>query len=143
VTGLEPNNFEIIENGARRPVTSFLSVDDPIAIAVVSESPLTDLSGSHGPNQLIQTRSLSDAVRQLVASGKPRKALIITTAASTEIFPSGILIVRTDVNMARKAVVEVCNQYFVGFMSLDQSASVEVVLKQPGALPILKANISK
>jgi hypothetical protein len=43
VTGLDRDNFEIIENGSRRAITSFSGVDDPIAVAVVSEAPLTDL----------------------------------------------------------------------------------------------------
>jgi len=45
--------------------------------------------------------------------------------------------------MARKAIIEVCNQYFVGFMSPDPSATVEVALKQPSGLPTLEANFWK
>jgi hypothetical protein len=143
VTGLDRDAFQIIEGGARRALTSFSSVDDPIAVAVVSEAPLTRLDALQGPNELIQTRSVSDAVRQLVASGKPRKALIMTAAGSSEAVPGGVFIVKSDVSMLNQAVVEVCNQYLVAFMSMDPSATVEVVVKPPLGLPKLNANVWK
>jgi hypothetical protein len=54
-----------------------------------------------------------------------------------------MFILRTEANMARKAVVEACNQYSIGFPSLDPSATVDVALKQPRGLPTLKANVWK
>jgi hypothetical protein len=143
VTGLDRNNFEMIENGSRRAITSFSGVEDPIAVAVVSEAPLTDLGTPQAPSVLIQTHSVSDAIRQLQASGKARKALIITSSAGTQTLPGGIFILRTEANMARKAVVEACNQYGIGFLSVDPSATVDIALKQPRGLPTLKANIWK
>jgi hypothetical protein len=143
VTGLDRDNFEITESGVRRSITSFSTAADSIAIAVVSEAPLTDLDLLQEPSELIQTRSVSDAVRQLVASGKPRKALIVTADGGAETLPEGIFIVRTDANRARKTVVEACNQYTVGFTSVDPSVIAEVSLKQPSGLPTLKINIWK
>jgi hypothetical protein len=92
---------------------------------------------------LIQTHSVPDAIRQLQASGIARKALIITSSAGTQTLPEGMFILRTEANMARKAVVEACNQYSIGFPSLDPSATVDVALKQPRGLPTLKANVWK
>ena len=121
----------MLENGSQRPITAFSSVDDPIAVAVVSDAPLSGLQTLHVPGELIETRSLSDAVRQLVASGKPRQALIVTTAATApEELPADILVARTDANLAQKTVVEVCNQYSVGFTSRQPSANVELVVGQ-------------
>src|SRR5258708_6413840 len=39
VTGLDRDNFEIVENGIRRPITGFSDVDSPISLAIVSDVP--------------------------------------------------------------------------------------------------------
>jgi Ca-activated chloride channel homolog len=40
VTGLNQGNFEVIENGVGRTITSFRDAGSPIAVAVISEEPL-------------------------------------------------------------------------------------------------------
>jgi hypothetical protein len=80
VTGLEEENFVILENGVPRPVTYFSSVDSPMALAILSESPLSMRDMLKPEDELIQTSSLSDGLRQLVASKNRRKAMIVTTA---------------------------------------------------------------
>ncbi len=66
VTGLDQQNFEIIENGSRRPIADFLATESPIAVELVSEAPLATLSSLFGTeDELIQTQSLADAVIRL------------------------------------------------------------------------------
>jgi hypothetical protein len=40
VNGLQEENFVILENGFRRPVTYFSDADSPIALAIIVQSPL-------------------------------------------------------------------------------------------------------
>jgi hypothetical protein len=138
VSGLKQEHFELAENGVRRAITDFSSVDSPISLAIVSEEPLT-AAGTFGPeDELIQTRSLSDALRQLSASKNSRKALVITTATDTQAIPESIQTLQIDRANLLKAVVEVRNQYRLEFESSSPSASVEVVLKPPRGLPPLQ-----
>src|SRR5260370_148526 len=139
VTGLERENFVILENGAPRPITYFSSVDSAILIAIISESPLSfDDNLKRPEDELIQTSSFSDALRQLIASKNQRKALIVTTAADVHDVPSGIQVVQTNPATAFKWVIEVRNQYLLRFRPSDATARVEVTLIQPRGLPTLK-----
>jgi len=140
VTGLGQEHFELVENGVRRAITGFSSVDSPISLAIVSEEPLPGV-GPLGPeDELIQTRSLSNALRQLSASKNSRKALVITTTTDIQAIPGGIQTLQIDRANVLKAVVEVRNQYRLEFESSSPSASVEVVLKPPRGLPPLQPN---
>jgi Ca-activated chloride channel family protein len=76
VTGLDRENFKIVENGIRRPITGFSNVDSPISLAIVSDVPLAGVSElNRAQDELIQTQSLSAALRQLAASKNLRKAI--------------------------------------------------------------------
>src|SRR2546429_7701831 len=78
VTGLERQQFEVVENGIRRAITGF-STDAPISLAIVSDTPISVQGLNRETDVLIQTRSLQEALRQLAASGNSRKALIVAT----------------------------------------------------------------
>ena len=140
VTGLDQENFVVLENGIRRPITSFYSVDSPISLAIISESPLTSIAKLSQPgDELIQTASFSDGLRQLIASKNPRKAIILATPVDTRSVPAGIQVVQADPAKLLEAAIEVRNQYLLRFQSSVPAARVEVILDRPHGLPILKA----
>jgi hypothetical protein len=141
VTSLDQESFGVVENGVLRPITDFSSCDSPISLAIVSETPvaLDNFSRPERPgDELIQTRSVSDAIRQLLASKNARKSLVVTTGTDTQAVPAGIQVVQTSTDILPKWVVEIRNQYLVQFESADASARVEVVLTQPRGLPPLR-----
>jgi len=138
VNGLQEENFVILENGFRRPVTYFSDADSPVTLAIISESPLQMRDMLKPEDEVIQTSSLSDALRQLITSRNPRKAIIVTTTADIGRVP-GIQVVHADRANVFKVVIELRNQYLLQFRSSDPSARVEVTLKQPRGLPFLKA----
>jgi hypothetical protein len=140
VTGIEQERFEIVENGVRRPITDFSDVDSPISLAIVSETPLAASSLYRPNDELIQTRSIADALRQLSASKNPRKALVVTTTTDTQAI-RGVQVVQANPDNLLKAVVELRNQYLLQFESANTSANLEVVLHQPRGLPPLRPNL--
>ena len=80
VTGLWRQHFEILENGVRRELTDFENADNPISLAIVNESPLTEALSQFGPDvELIQTSSMTEAIRQLSVSKNAQKALVIAS----------------------------------------------------------------
>jgi len=140
VTGLDRESFTIIQNGAPCAITDFSSVDSPITLAIIGESPLPPIANLMGPDDgLIESATLSGALPQLLASKNPRKAVILTSAADTSSFPAGIQVVRAETGNVLKLVVEVRNQYLLRFQSATPTSRVEVMLKQPTGLPVLKA----
>jgi hypothetical protein len=144
VTGLEQEGFQIVEKGVRRPITGFSDAKSPITVAIVSESPLPVNSPDRLADELIQTASVSDALRQLQASKTSGKALVITNAADTRAIPGKIQVVQTDPDNLSKRVVELSNRYLLHllqFQSSDADASVEVILQQPQGLPQLRTNL--
>src|ERR1700730_4035110 len=71
VSGLEQQNFDIVENGVPRPITS-LDASSPVSIAVVGAA-LPDIAKLKLPeDELIQAQSISEAVRGLASSKNPR-----------------------------------------------------------------------
>ena len=143
VTGLAKEHFEVTENGVRRNLAEFSDPDASISLAVVSEVALPNLRGLIEPNdELIQTQSIADAVRQLAASKKTRKALIISNAGNFDAaqIPGGIQALQTDPSIIAKTIVELRNQYLLVFESSNPSAATEVIVNQPRGLPALKVN---
>lgn len=138
VTGLEKENFVVLENSAPRPVTYFSNVDSPIAFAIVSQSPVQVRDLLKPDDELIQTTSLTDALSQLVASKNQRKVMIVTTSADVHGVPAGIQVIQSEPAIVSKWVVELRNQYLLRFQVSDPAARVEITLKQPRGLPVLK-----
>jgi hypothetical protein len=139
VTGLEQENFTLLENGISRPITSFSSVDSPISLAIIAASPFPAAAKlNEAGDELIQTESLPDAIRLLTASKNPRKALILTTASDGAVVPAGIRVVHADSSDVLRVVIELRNQYLVKFQPSTPAGRVEVVLSQPRGLPVLK-----
>ncbi len=140
VTGLEQEHFQIMQNGVRRTITSFSGVDTPMTIAVVTDVPIAGLAVD-AQDQLVQTPSVADAIRQLAASKHSRKALITVNpsalAEGSQSIPGGILAMSVGQPAAAKAVVEVRNQYWFGFVT-DRPGDAEVIVKEPIGLPVLK-----
>ncbi len=129
----------MLENGAPRPITNFSGLDSPISIAIISESPLPAAAKLSGPDDdLIQTASLSDGLRQLTASKNPRKAIILATAADTRSIPGGIQVIQADPKKLLDAVIEVRCQYLLRFQPSEPAARIEVIVNPPRGLPILK-----
>jgi len=135
LTGLTRDNFEIVENGNARPVTSF-NASSPVSIAIVGVAP-AEIARLKGPeDELIQLRSVPDAIRELAASKNMRKVLILTVAAEV---PEGTRVLRAaDAETLTKAMIEIHNEYLLGFSSSDPSSVVEVTLRQVSGLPPLK-----
>jgi hypothetical protein len=143
VTGLDQKTFEVVENGVRRPITGFWDVDSPMALAIVSDSPLAEASNFNRANdELIQARSVADALRQFSVAKNARKIMVVSTAFDTQALPEGIQVIKVNPNILIKAVVEAHNQYVLEFESGSTSASVEVVLQQPQGLPPLRAHVN-
>ena len=88
VVGLEQEDFRVLENGVERPITLFSAVDSAISIAIIDAAAMpadvNDPPTSHAKDEVIETQSVSQAVRQLVASRNSRKAIVLAGAADTE-----------------------------------------------------------
>jgi hypothetical protein len=140
VTGLDRESFAVFQNGAPCAITDFSSADSPLTLAIISESPLPPIANLMGPDDgLIESATLSGALRQLAASKNLRKAVILTAAADTSSVPADIQVVRAETGNVVKQVVELRNQYLLRFQSSTPTSRVEVILKQPIGLPALKA----
>ena len=139
VTGLRQEHFQVVENGVRRAITDFSSDPPPISLAIVSDGSLPAVGRLNGPeDELIQTRSLSGALRQLAASKNSRKVLLVTAAVDNQAIPAGIEVLQTDPGNLLRTVIELNNQYLLQFESSTPSAAVEIVLQRPAGLPLLR-----
>jgi len=87
---------------------------------------------------MIHTRSVTDAVRQLAASPSARKVLLISTSIENVAVPQGIQVVRTDPAGLTRRIIEVRNQYVLQVEGVGPDSEIEIVVKQPRGLPILK-----
>jgi len=143
VTGIDQKNFAVVENGVRRPITDFAGVDSPLTLAIVSETPLAEANSFNRPNdELIQTNSLPEALRQLAASKNSRKTLILTTPPDARAIPPGIQVIQVNPDILQKTVIEAHNQYLLQFETPDTTAPVEVVLEPMRGFPPLKVNLN-
>jgi hypothetical protein len=139
VTGLGQGNFEIVENGVRRAITDF-SAGAPMLIAIVSNEALPALAGLDPQDELIQARSVPEALQRLAASKNSRKVIVTLAPMDLSAIPSGIQTLQTNPAMLAKWVIELRNQYRLEFESSAPSANVEVLLRQPANLPNLTAH---
>ena len=127
VTGLDPENFEVLENGLRLPLSNFAPAASPIAIAIVGEGP--------SDSDLIQATSVPDAIRRLEASSAPRKVLLLTAPADP--VADGIEVVQATPADLAKMVIKLRNQYHLEFTPSTQTATIDILLKPPQNLPRL------
>ncbi len=142
VTGLELQHFELVQQGVQRSITGLIQPSAPIAIAVVGEAPLREISGVEGPKDLlIQTRSVADALTQLAASTNTRKCLLITTPTSESFsIPGGIEAHIVDPAKLSRVIVELRNQYTLLVEHSVPGEDFEIVLRPPAGLPPLRAH---
>lgn len=140
VTGLDEKNFTVVEAGVQRAITEFSEAGSPIALAIVSSESLADL-GALGPeDELIQTASLSNAIRQLAASKNSRKVIFVSSGLDSIAIPAGIQALQVNRADMVKALIKVRHQYRIQFESSMPSARAEVVLQPPTGLPPLELN---
>jgi hypothetical protein len=137
VTGLDAEDFVVLENGMPRRLTYFSNVDTHLAVAIVNDTPLPTVAGLRAGDNLIQASSIPEALRFLAASNSERKAIILTTPPDPQPLPAGIQVMQIDAANASKALVELRNQYLIRFELSDPAARVEFTLKQPAGLPPL------
>jgi len=134
----------VSENGVRSDLTGFSSAGSPTTLVIVSETPLPEVGVAiRADDELIQTRSFPDALRQLSASKSPRKVILTTITPSTEAIPSGIQVLQANPANLSDVVVkldELHNQYVLWVRPSTPSANLKVVLKQPRDLPPLELN---
>jgi hypothetical protein len=97
------------KRGVRRPITVFSDADSPITVAIISETPLPVNSSDRLTDELIQTPSASDAIRQPLASTNPSKALVVTTGADTRAIPGNIQVVQIKPDNLSKWMDELHN----------------------------------
>jgi hypothetical protein len=116
-----------------------------VFIASIPRSPSTLSASRRKPrsrsdpgDELTQTASFSDGLRQLIASKNPRKAIILATPVDTRRVPAAIQVVQADPAKLLEAAIQVRNQYLLRFQSSVPAARVEVILNRPDGLPILK-----
>jgi hypothetical protein len=141
VTGIDRDNFQIVENGVARPITGFWDVDSPVTIAIVGETALPVRNSDRAGDELIQAKSVAEAVERLMLSRNPRKALVVTTGADTRGVSGDIQVVQASSENLAKWMIELRNQYVVQFASSAANARVEVVLQQPQGLPLLRMHL--
>jgi hypothetical protein len=142
VTGLDQKILEVVENGVRRTTTGFWDVDFPVALAIVSESTLAEASNfNRADDELIQARSVADALQQLSVAKNARKIMVVSTTFDTQAVPEGIQVMKVDPSILIKAAVDVHNQYWLQFESVNTPSGVEVVLQPPQGLPLLKVHV--
>ena len=138
VTGLQPEHFQIFENGVRREITGFADASSPLSIAIVSDQPIAAAEALGPGDELIQASSLADAVRQLTAARNSIKVLL--TNFDEPINASRIRIVRVPQPRLLKALVELRSQYTLEFDSAAPEVPVRIAVNQPRGLPMLKVN---
>lgn len=111
-----------------------------MALAIVSEEPLAVDGILRPQDELIQTTSLADALRQLAASAHSRKVVVSAAALDLEAIPSGMQAVQANPDNPLRTVIALRNQYRLQFETSSPSASFEIVLHQPAGLPPLQPN---
>lgn len=124
----------------QRPIVFIATPDDSVAVAIVAGQ-ITPVSAGSARDEaeLHHTQSVAEALGVLASSRAVRKALIITTADSTEGAPGNVFVQRVVPQNVEKAVVEARNRYAIGFASAGVATTTPVVvLNQPSGLPVLK-----
>lgn len=140
VIGLDQDRFEVLRSAAACSITDFAGADSPMMLAIVSETQSSDLAALlRSEDELIQTRSLADAVQRLSASKKPRKVIVTTATSGAEMIPGSIQVVQANRADLAGAVDELgkLHQYLLWVKCSTSSANLNVVLDRPLGLPPL------
>jgi len=140
VTGLGMQDFSVVENGTAKPVVAVAESDCSAAIAIVSDSKFAERFAFCSPaDELIQTQSVSTALRHLAASTNTRRALVLVTDHNIGApIPADIQVIETTPGNLAKAIAGLRNQYLIQFESA--STDIEISVKSPDGLPPLSAN---
>jgi hypothetical protein len=140
VTGLQSEHFEVKMDGQAR--TSLAAeMGGPIAIVTLGAVP-QGVSGILEVGDVIgQGSSVEGAVAVLKGSKPMRKVLLVSPEAAVSAVPSGVQVIRAQESVWRKVIVELKNQYQLQFEG-PAEGYLEVSLKQPKGLPVLKVQRS-
>lgn len=137
VTGLNSNNFEVLENGLPRPFALFEGAS-PASIAVVGPL-LPSVAGAMRPDdELIDAAGVADAVQRLSSSKNARRVLIASTGTDTQNVPEGIQVLIADEATLPLTLREVHQSYVIELAPAATGSSIDVRLKPPKGLPPLK-----
>lgn len=127
VTGLEQNNFAVVENGVLRRLESFDHLG-PVTTAVVGTRDFE----APARMQVLRAGTVPEALAQL-AGVTGRKAIVVPPGADTAGVPGDVhIVIDPD---PRHGLLVATNAYLLRYRSTDPAAPVQVVLADVDGLP--------
>lgn len=121
VTGLQPRDFRIFDNGIEKPVADFLPIEEPAQFLLLIES---------GPSVLLFAKNHVLAADSLLTSVASDDRVAIATYARR---PQLVLDFTADKSAARKALRSI--DFRSGFGDLDLLSSVSAAIDELAVLP--------
>jgi hypothetical protein len=139
VSGLLPEHFEVLVDSVPRQIVGFCGLESPIALAVVSDEPLALAGELVGPeDELIQTRSLAEAVERLQAAKHLRRTILLTQPSSLRAVPASIRVLQVAPDDVMGAAARLRDRYLLAVEASDATERIVVALKQPMGFPALR-----
>jgi VWFA-related protein len=121
VTGLQPRDFRIFDNGIEKPVADFLPIEEPAQFLLLIES---------GPSVFLFAKNHVLAADSLLTSVAPDDRVAIATYSRR---PQLVLDFTADKSAARKALRSI--DFRSGFGDLDLLSSVSAAIDELALLP--------